>query len=205
MPGAWPGARSTTSRGVAPPRLRRPACDGGVQAGRVVGTSGAAVGTARRGGRAGPSARCARPTAGTGRARRGSRTSAHGDRLEVHGAASLELEVARSTVPSSSRSPGVQRDARPLATHVAPVDPRRRWSSPGRATIQPSAGRPHLGVVARDVGVVEHDVAVAAAAERRAAGADGERLPLGDTQHRAAAARAARARRRRLRARSAVE
>ena len=51
-----------------------------------------------------------------------------------------------------------------------------------------AARRPHLGVVAGDVGVVEHDVAVARAAEHGAARADDLR-PVADAQPRVAAAR----------------
>ncbi len=159
-------------RGIAPARLRR-----------------TPVGAAAR--RGDPGARCGRPTAGTGRGRRGSRTSAR-----PIPAASVVHRSSKtiSVEPSSMRSPGVQRlaTANRLAVDEHAVGGAEVLDRPALG------GRADLGVVAGDAGVVEHDVAVAAAADRsppRAAAAGGGR--------RRAAARAAGARRGRPRRRPA--
>ena len=109
---------------------------------------------------AGRGGRCARPTAGTGRARRGSRTSARPIRAR---ACSSELEddlassrARRGRPPCSGSRPRI---SRPLTTHAV-----------GRAEVldRPAvARRADLRVAARDAGVLEHDVAVAAAPDRR--------------------------------------
>ena len=165
--GVCPGARSTTRRGsTRRSALRRRAARPG--AGRSRRSPRRSPPSARRAaaGGAGPSARCARPTAGTGRGRRGSRTSGRRRparrRRRHHSTSKRDVDGPElDAVAGAQRRAAAAATARPL-TRTPLVEPRS-------AIVQPSPRGAHLGVPARDVGVAEHDVALAAAADRGAA------------------------------------
>ena len=89
-----------------------------------------------------------------------------------------------STVPTTMSSPGADRRRRADRTAVD-LDAVRRAQVGDRPAV--AAGGPDLGVAARDVGVLQDDVALAAAADDGAAGPDRHALALGD-DHRPAAA-----------------
>ena len=119
------------------------------------------VGAAAPRAAAGRAARCAPPTAGTGRARRGSRTSARPIR-----AASVVIRPRRRSRSSRARrgrraaAASRRAPSRPLSAHAV-----------GRAEVRDRSSRPRAGRISawrREIaGVVEHDVAVAAAPDRR--------------------------------------
>ena len=169
-----PGARSTTSRGVGA------SCDTGASRRGAARSRRRAAPAGRRPSPCGRSVRAQvaqraarRPRAGTGTGRPGSRTAAR--RRRARASASLDLEARRRRCPSSRRSPAQRRGAR--RGDGAAVDAH----AVGRAEVVDASSRRgrRAGArrAARDVGVGEDDVALAAAADHRAVGADGMRLP----------------------------
>ena len=109
-------------------------------------------------------ARCAPPTAGTGRARRESRTSARRDTGAERWSSNFEHDLRRAELDAvAGRHERVRPAYRPAVEQHAV----------GRAQVgdRPAVRRgTDLGVAARDPGVVEHDVAVAAAPDGAARG-----------------------------------
>ena len=148
--------RSAAARIAGGPGVRRRA------AGRVRRAGGAHDRARARPGGAGRAARSARPRAGRGRARRGTptwRATAVG--LEHHSTSKRGVDGAELDAVAGAAAAAAPLTRMPL-TITPLVEPRS-------STVQlPSAANAIRGVVARDVGVVEHDVAVAAAADHRA-------------------------------------
>ena len=181
-----PGRRSSpragparAPRAAAARRRRRPGASRWTRrAGRWRRRASAGAGAAAA---RGPAGRCARPTAGTGTGRPGSRTSARPRPVELH-APTPPRRSAWS--PSSIRSPaasGPRRATRRPLTSTPLVEPRSSIAQP------PPRGR--ISAWRRETfGVVEHDVAVAAAPDHGAARADDHALAV-DQHERAAQVR----------------
>src|SRR3954468_23567134 len=137
-----------------------------------------------------PSARSARPRPETDTGSPGSRTSGRRrpDRAPSPQLPHPQRDAGRAELDLRARREGV-RGAGRAALDLVPRVEGLRAADPAPVKLDPVGGAeviddprpargPHLGVVAGDVGIVEHDVGVARAAEPRARGTEYDRAAL---------------------------